>query len=262
MNKILLTVFFLLVSIHFSFSQGDDPISPDRPGYTNPPSVVPLCKFQVESGFNYEYDNSAGLLTKNILEPTTLLRYGILKNFEIRIEVDIASQSSVPLLNNGDPVIPVRGLAPIIIGTKYYICKQKNARPETAFSLSLTLPYFGNVNFRPQYAAPGFAFLFQNTFSEKFSIGYNAGMQWNGSDANPTSLVTFALNYNLTKKIGVFAELYSFFTKSQVPDHRSDFGLTYLVLNNLMIDVSGGPGISSISPNYFINGGISLRLPR
>src|SRR5438105_4324839 len=148
MNKLVMAL--ILLSI-FScvYSQSDDPISPDRPGYTNPPSIVPVCKFQIESGFNYEYDNSTGVQAKNYLMPATLMRYGLLKNFEIRIEVDITRQSS--LVFPGEQATTIRGLAPIIIGTKYYICKQKKARPETAFSLSLTLPYFGNEAFRPQY---------------------------------------------------------------------------------------------------------------
>src|SRR5438876_11038968 len=155
MNKLAFALILLSIS-RFIYSQTDEPISPDRPGYTNPPSIVPVCKFQVESGFNYEYDNSTGTQAKNFLEPATLMRYGLLKNFEIRVEVDIASQTAAGFNND----VTTRGLSPIIIGTKYYICKQKKARPETAFSLSLTLPYFGNEAFRPQYAAPGFAFLF------------------------------------------------------------------------------------------------------
>lgn len=258
MSKIIITIILLSIT-RFIFSQGDDPISTDRPGYTNPPSVVPKHSFQIESGFNYQYDNSTGDQAKDYTEPTILMRYGLLKNFEVRVEFDVFEQDS------RSPVTGMHyqhGLAPVIIGTKYYISKQKGGWPETAFSFNLTLPYFGYRFFRPQYAAPAITFLFQNTFSEKFSIGYNAGLQWNGNDANPTGTGTFALGYNFTKKLSGFAEIYSYYLEGQTPDYRTDAGFAYLVSNNFQVDISGGHGITNISPDYFINAGISLRLPR
>jgi len=258
MKKTSLFLILLLYITTLTVSQTIDPISPDRPGFTNPPDIVLPHHFQIESGFNYQYDNSTGLQSKSYLMPTTLFRYGINQNFEIRLEIDIASQTYQTLSGESS----LRGLAPIIIGTKYHIADQKKALPQTSFLFSLVLPYFGNEFFRPQYPAPGFSFLFENALNKKFILDYNAGLQWNGNDANPIASVNFSPAYNITKKLNVFAEIYSYFLKGQVPDYRADGGFAYLPANNIQLDISGGHGITSISPDYFISAGISIRLPR
>jgi outer membrane putative beta-barrel porin/alpha-amylase len=249
----------ILLTAHILFSQTEDIISPERPGFTNPPSTVIQKHLQIESGIYYEYDKvkDTEFKTDNFLYPATLFRYGLLNNIELRLEADIAAISWA----EGNIKQSESGLNPIIIGTKIYICKQKKSRPETAFMFSLTLPYFGRESFQPNYPAPGFALYFQNIINSKLSIGYNLGMQWSGNDANPVSYITFSPGFSFTKKIGGFIEAYSYFSKGAVPDFRCDAGLTYTPVKNLQFDVYGGPGISGPTKNYFISGGISLRLP-
>ena len=264
MNKIIFVVFFLLVFVRLSSSQddsNDNTIIGERPGFTNPPQVVPLKSLQIESGFNYEYDKikETGIKTDNYLYPTTLLRYGLMKNLELRLQFDIAGQTTT--LPDGSKA-SLSGLNPIIIGTKIYICKQNKLRPESALVFSLTLPYIGKQEFSPQYPAPGVALYFMNTLNSKSNIGYNFGMQWSGNDANPTSYVSICPAYNITSKLGTFVEVYSFFTKGQIPDIRSSLGFNYIPIPNLQFDVYGGPGIAGTVTNYFISAGISLRLPR
>ncbi len=250
-------------SVHITIvnaEQNDDPIVAERPGYTNPPAVVPKRKFQIESGFYYENDKIKGTdqSTDNYLYPTTFFRYGLTKNFELRLEADIAGYSS----SASGVKTTQSGLNPVTIGAKYYICEQKKARPETAFFFGLTLPYIGRDDFQPLYPAPAFGFYFQNTLNDKWSLGYNASMQWSGNDANPVSLLTFSPTYNITQKIAAFAEIYGYFQKYNVPDIRCDGGVAYIPIPNLQLDISAGPGLAGPVTNFFIAAGISVRLPR
>jgi hypothetical protein len=193
------------------------------------------------------------------LYPTTLLRYGVMKNIELRLQVDVAGTSN----SDGSTKLgSISGLNPIIVGAKIYLFEQKKSRPEAAMVFSLTLPYFGKEEFQPQYPAPSVGLYFQNTLNKKVSIGYNAGLQWSGNDANPTALLTFSPTYNFTKKLSGFAEIYGIFQKGAVPDERCDAGVAFLALNNLQLDVSAGPGIAGGTKNYFISGGISYRIPK
>jgi hypothetical protein len=258
----LLSGLFLLSTVSL-FAQNDsteDFISPERPGLTNPPSVVPKKHLQIESGFYYESDKikNTDIKTDNYLYPTTLFRYGLMKNFELRLQVDIAGFSN----SVGTNKLTESGLNPVIIGAKFYICGQKKARPESAFVFSLTLPYLGRDDFQPQYPAPGLAFYFLNTLNNKWSIGYNLAMQWSGNDANPTSIVTFSPAYNISKRVSAFGEIYGYFQKYSVPDIRCDAGIAYIALPNLQLDVSAGPGLAGPTTNYFVSAGISIRLPR
>ncbi len=260
MIKCIFAAILSFVIVHFSFAQDDNTIIAERPGFTNPPQVVPKKSIQIESGFYYEYDKdkNSGIETGNYLYPGTLFRYGLLKRMELRLEIDAAGLTTTI---NGNKST-VSGLNAVTIGSKIYICKQKKVRPETAFVFSLTLPYFGKDVFRPQYPAPGLAFYCMNTLNDKSNIGYNLGMQWNGNDANPVIYFSFSPAYNFSSKFGGFVEIYSFFAKGQIPDFRSSAGISYIPIPNLQLDVYGGPGIAGPFTNYFISAGVSLRLPR
>jgi hypothetical protein len=44
-------------------------------------------------------------------------------------------------------------------------------------------------------------------------------------------------------------------------NHVLDFGLSFHALNNLSFDASAGVGLTDNSPDFFVNGGFSFRLP-
>lgn len=264
MRKYFLIILALFICSPPLFSQDSlkvEPIVAERPGFTNPPQTLAKKQFQIESGFYYEADKikNTDIKIDNFLYPTTLLRYGLMKNIELRLEVDYAGISTS---SSSTSKVSVNGLNPVIVGAKFYLFEQKKARPEAAFVFGLTLPYIGKKDFRPKYAAPSLAFYFQNTLNKKWSIGYNAGMQWNGNDAVPTSFLTFSPTYNFSKKVAGSVEIYSYFSDAQQPDFRLDAGLAYIPLPNLQIDIYGGPGLSGPTTNFFISAGVSLRLPK
>ena len=216
-----------------------DLIVAERPGFTNPPQTMAKKQFQIESGFYYEADKikNTDIKIDNFLYPTTLLRYGLMKNIELRLEIDYAGISTST--SSPSSKVSENGLNPVILGAKFYLCEQKKARPEAAFVFGLTLPYIGKQDFRPKYPAPMLAFYFQNTLNKKWSIGYNAGMQWNGNDAVPFSFITFSPTYNISKKVAGSLELYSYFSDTQIPDFRFDAGLAYIPIPNLQLDIYG-----------------------
>lgn len=266
MKKIYsLLVGLLIISTIPLYAQDNseqDLIVAERPGFTNPPLTLKPKQLQIESGFYYEADKVKGtdIKTDNFLYPTTLFRYGMMKNFELRLQVDIAGISTYTSAPGSR--VSLSGLNPLIIGAKIYLFPQKKLRPETAFVFSLTLPFIGKKEFRPNYLAPGMAFYFLNTINKKWNIGYNIGMQWNGNDANPLGYSSVSPTYNFSDKVSGSIELYSYFLKGQIPDYRLDVGLAYIPIPNLQFDIYGGPGIAGPLTNYFISAGISLRLPK
>ncbi len=266
MKKYYFSLYVLIiVSTLPLFAQGnpqDDLIVAERPGFTNPPQTVTKGKIQIESGFYYEADKikNTDIKTDNFLYPTTMFRYGLMKNIELRLEVDIAGISTST--SSPSSKVSLNGLNPIIVGAKFYLCEQKKSRPEASFVFGLTLPNIGKEEFRPKYPAPGMAFYFLNTINKKWNIGYNIGLQWNGNDAVPVSTITVAPGYNFSSKVAGFAEFYSYYSSTQIPDFRCDAGLSYIPIPNLQLDVSSGPGIAGPITNFFISAGISVRLPK
>ena len=53
--------------------------------------------------------------------------------------------------------------------------------------------------------------------------------------------------------------MYGFVAKKIDADNRFDCGLTYLISNDIIIDLSGGFGISKISPKNYLSLGFSYR---
>ena len=64
------------------------------------------------------------------------------------------------------------------------------------------------------------------------------------------------------KQLGGFIELYGYFSEGYEPNHFIDGGLTYRILNNLQVDLSAGTQYSDDVSDFFIGGGLSVRLPR
>ena len=232
-------------------------IVPERPDQTNAPELVPKGFVQWESGFIREQDKSGDVSTTNYLFNTSLIRYGLSDLLELRLQIEYAGQK----IEHSSASFLTEGLNPVVVGTKFFLCDPSGLIPQSSVSLSLTLPYFGASEFRPTHIAPSIFFLFENEFSERISLGYNLGLQWDGTNQNATSVVTASLGISLSERVNVFLEAYSFAARSSGPDHRADAGLSVLVLQNLMLDASGGVGLNALAPDSFVSFGFSWRLP-
>ncbi len=57
-------------------------------------------------------------------------------------------------------------------------------------------------------------------------------------------------------------EMYGFLPQKNTADHRCDGGITYLAKHNIMLDFSGGFGITRNAPAYYASLGFSIRLPK
>ena len=90
-------------------------------------------------------------------------------------------------------------------------------------------------------------------------LGYNLGAEWDGETANPTYIYTLTSGLSIYKSLSGFVEVYGFIPMNAISNHRIDGGFTYLIGNDLQLDISGGIGTSSLAPRYFISGGVSYR---
>jgi hypothetical protein len=105
-------------------------------------------------------------------------------------------------------------------------------------------------------------FNLEYTLTDRIGFGMNLGGRWNGSDAEPEGIYSAVLGFGLLDNLGMFIESYGFLPTDQVPDHRLDAGFTFSIKNNLQLDASGGIGLSEVSPDYFVNAGLSWRFPK
>ena len=263
MKKIILIYSLLIVLFpSATFAQNDSipNIGTDRPTQTVGPYIVPKGSFQIESGIIYTNTNNQTDINEQWSYATTLLRYGIFDNFEIRLNSSF--ESTTVYVKDIQEDSTYSGMGPVTAGFKITLAKERGVRPELAIVATITFRHLGNENYSPTFSYPVGILSATNTLSKRFSLGYNIGFAYSGEDADGFFIYTVYLGFQITNRLWSFAEVYGDFDNGNFPNHKWDAGLTYLIRHNLQFDVSGGIGISNDVDKYFLNAGISWRLPR
>lgn len=233
---------------NISIAQDLPSIQTDRPDQTECPFITPQHYFQLENGISHEKNNQN---TELIVAPTILTRYGINKIFELRLITEYS------VINENTK--SSSGLNPILIGFKIRLLEEKGLIPTTSLIAHIGFPDMASSEYKTNYYYPEFRFTMQHTISEKQSLSYNLGAEWNGESTKPTFIYTLTTGYSLTEKIGGYVEFYGFVSQIGKADHRFDLGLTYLFNPNHQLDISSGFGLSETSPKYYVSLGYSLR---
>jgi hypothetical protein len=180
---------------------------------------------------------------------TTLLRYGLFENFEIRMGLEYLGNNSVS------------GLSPLFTGFKVNITGEEGFIPEIALLGGLDLPFTANESFKPENRAASVRVAFSHTLSQRFSLGYNLGVEWDGESVIPGYFYSIAIGAALTEKLGMFMESYGLIAEKGNSGHLLDAGFTYLVLPNFQLDISGGLGLNENAADNFLSFGLTYRFP-
>jgi hypothetical protein len=245
-NTALFSLLFFSLSC---YSQEAEPIQTDRPDQTETPAIVPKGMFQVETGFSFQKNNRNN--NTNTL-PSTLWKYGVNENFELRLITEFVSDKIEDRTFSG--------LNPILIGCKIKISDEKGIFPKTSFIGHVLLPNMASTQFKSDYFAPEFRFVMQHTLSKKMSFSYNLGAEWDGISPEATFIYTVTTGYSFTDKLGSYIELFGFAPENDKANHSFDGGITYLINNNFMLDLSSGIGITNNAPEHYIAIGFSFRI--
>ena len=225
-------------------------IQTDRPDQTECPFIVPANHFQIENGLNYE---QVSVSEMNYFYPSTLWKYGVNDNLEFRLITELNT--------NKCNEIKTSGLNPVKVGFKTNLCKEKGIVPLTSFIGHISIPTLASNKFKTSFLAPSFRFTMQHTLTNKITLGYNLGAEWDGENPEPVFIYTLTTGFSCTDKIGTYIEFYGFAPNLKQFEHRTDGGITYNLSRNILLDVSGGFGLSESAPNYYASLGFSIRFP-
>lgn len=245
---LLILVFFVCNFSNNLFAQTLPSIQLDRPDQTECPFITPKKYIQIENGFTIE--NRTNNL-KSYIYPSTLWKYGVNEKFELRLITEIVSERNSGKVESG--------ISPIVVGFKTSLFEEKGILPKTSFIGHITTSKIGSKKFQTEYIAPSFRFTMQHTITEKISLAYNLGAEWNGENPQQTYIYTLTTGISLTNKIGCYLELYGFISDDNKPDHRIDGGITYLINNDFIADISSGFGIKKSELKNYVSLGISYR---
>lgn len=241
-------LFFICIAQSLLQAQQLPSIQLDRPDQTECPFITPTKYIQIENGFNFDKTNEN---QQSFIYPTTLWKYGVNSKLELRVITEITS-----LKQSGSTIT---GLSPTTIGFKTALFEEKGIIPKTSFIGHITSSKIGTKALHTTYIAPSFRFTMQHTLSDKVVLAYNLGAEWNGETPDQLYLYTLTSGLSLTEKLGCYAELYGYISHFRAADHRCDGGITYLINDNFITDLSAGFGLSPASPDYYISLGISFR---
>jgi hypothetical protein len=248
MKNILAPVCFSLVLANSSFSQNLPAIQTDRPDQTECPFITPTNYIQFENGFIYE---KSAEHPKKITAPTVLTKFGINDSFELRLITEFNIESN--------DFKTISGITPIAIGFKTKLLEEKGIIPTTSFIGHLHFPKIASPTYKANFYAPAFRFTMQHTLSNKQTLSYNLGAEWDGETAKTTFIYTLTTGYSFTEKMSAYIEFYGFIPQTESPDHRFDAGIVYLLNQNHQLDISSGIWQTQKSLNYFISFGYSFR---
>jgi hypothetical protein len=231
----------------------------DRPDQTESPFIVPQKNFQIETGFVFQHDRvkEEEIDEDQILYPTSLLKYGVSENFEIRLVIENMSV----LTKKRELKSQKFGFNPVQLGFKARVFKEKKMLPETSFIFHLGFPDLASSNFKTQYLSQKFRVTCQHNLTKNWYLSYNFGIEWNGESAKNIKIYTLTTGTAISSTFAGYIEVYGFLPIDEKKDHRLNGGLTYNIKPNFMVDASVGIGLSKISPNMYLGLGCSLRLP-
>lgn len=246
-RKLLFLTFVFVYSL--CHAQEELPtISADLSGNTWGTDVTPLHKLSWDNGFGFESERQ-GPHTATL--NSTIVRYGIFENVELRVGTGFL------MWNEGPASEPSFGLDPLTIGTKLTVYDGTEILPSVGFLAEFQSPHLGSKELLPSHLAPSLYLIFENEINDWFDLCYNAGAEWDGESATPTTYLSLCLNFGITETLGTYVESFNYLHPDDGNRYMTGFGLTWLASRRLQLYLSADLDIQQLSKYYSLNGGLA-----
>lgn len=227
------------------------PLITDRPDFTESPQTVPKGMTQVEAGVTFERSSREKTTTLG----ETLVRIAAGDRAEIRVGIPSY------ITQRGDGV-RADGFDDAFLGAKLALIKRENF--PIAVLVGTTLPT-GSRQFAPHDYNVEAVLATETGLSKKVGVAFNvgAGRPNQGNGRFSQFFASASLGFDLSKRIGAYAEVYAFNRDEPGGDSKQfiNGGFTYAVNPNLQLDARAGLGLGNNvdGPDYFTGVGVSQR---
>ncbi len=235
-----------------AFAQEREHIETDRPNETEVPYIVPRKYFQFETGVRTEKKSENNRLFST---PELLAKYGITDQLEFRIKTSYSTRIEHYIPN--DKV--TSGIEPVEIGLKLAVLKEKRWIPKTALLFQTGIPRVSTGAFRAKHLAPTLRLLMENNITDRFSLNYNAGAEWDGFETDPEWMYSVVPGIDIGDHFHVFTELYCFLQNNEPSEYTLDGGMEYFIGKNIALDVCSGFGLNKAASPFFLTLGGSVK---
>lgn len=255
--KRIITILLVLVGVA-AHSQYNETIRSGRPGQAIGPYTVGKGVFQVQAGAEYYHNTKDESDDKeNIINPNAVLRYAISDHFEINTGVGYEFKNEKLVSGSIDSDY----LSSLSLGTRINLNDGENGWPAMGIQVSAKFPIDKEKN-SPKIdgIAPKAVFIVSQSLTDKLGLTVNFGSDYDFDTFNPTWKYVLNLSYSINDKVGVFVEPYGAFTGAEDHAIKFDAGVSYLVNNDLQLDLLGGYGDNHGMQEYMVGAGISWRI--
>lgn len=251
-----------------SFSGGPDlsePLVTDRPDFTESSVTVGRGVTQLEMGYLYVNDRAPGTSFDGHAYPDLLLRQGLFAEwFELRIGWTYLSDRETI----GNLTTTNDRSSDLLVGAKIALTPQEDLLPEMALIAQMFVPISDDPILGGGEVLPGVNWIYSWELNDWLSIAGSSQINraLDGANGEPYGLFaqTAVAGFSLTDCVGAFSEWFAF-----VPDgadtvhtqHYFNGGFTYLITDDLQLDVKAGLGLSDNADDFFVGTGLSVRLP-
>jgi len=247
-------LFFLFsVCIHQATAQYNPTIRSARPGQSVGPFTVGQNVFQVQtggtcSGFALDNSNVSG---KNFTYLASL-RFGLLEKLEIRSAFALRHDS------NSASDVGYGGLSLWNAGLRYNLLDGHGDKPSLGIQADTRFTAV-DADYRSANLAPRIMLIHGQKLTEKIGLTTNWAVAWTGNNTDPAFNYTCNISFPLGAKVGSFIENYGTVFGGDF-DTRWDTGLSYLVNNDFLLDMSVGYGKNDGVADWFVDAGVSWRV--
>ena len=244
--EIIFTVMLsLLVGTECVLAQDPGSINTERPSFSSSPLALTAGFWQIEAG--YEYTRNLGSnSSKEQTLPNALLRFGFHPRFELQLNWAGYNRMTSPGSSTS-------GLKDASLGVKWQISADDTPFVAAVFA-GVTLPV-GDKDLTSDEYDPEFAVFWT----------YSGALEWFGTAKFTESGKKYKLenaigiNFSLAQDTGAYVEYKGSFPEGQGPAHDLNFGVTWLLSNDLQVDLNGALGLNKRASDFTLGTGIAYR---
>ncbi len=234
-----------------TFAQFGKTIRTGRPGAAIGAYTVGKNVFQIQTGFNYNEYNLDKVFNSKTWISNSVFRYGVFEKLEVSGVVNFRTDETLTITGTENQF----GVSNTQIGLRYNILERKGAIPAIGLQGRLLLKA-QSKEYRREKLGTIFILATGNKVTDWLSVTTNWGIIWTGNGGDPTSIYVLNTSFSLTEKWGAFLEVYGSFNAFS---DNYDAGFSYLVNNDLQLDVSAGWQGQNSLVDWFIDFGVSWR---
>ncbi|NND60953.1 MAG: transporter [Gammaproteobacteria bacterium] len=227
-----------------------DPISAERPGFASGP--VPLADGVNQLELGYQANDSDSFDVHTL--PLLLYRRGIGDNLELQI--GWAGYNEIELPAGGD----IDGFSDMSIGVKSQFDAGNDGPADIGWFAGVSLP-LGSNEFSSDAIDPTVGIFWTHAADNQLPLFGTILLSSTTvvGDRTLAGGVSAGTSFSLDEKRGLYVELFTLFSEGSGPAHTINGGLTYLVNNDMQLDIEAGFGLNDRADDFFFGMGLAKR---